>query len=801
MILPPSVDDTGTGSEPLPAGDSSLSAAVLHHSPWIVLAAGLLVTSMTAHLIGVLATVGGAALSLLLFALLRALLNSRTRAWRIAEALAAAHTDITNRKLLEKELRGNQERYHAIIKAFDGQVYICSHDFRISFMNPQLIQRTGRDAVGELCFKALHDLDAVCPWCVNDRVFKGETIRWEVQSPKDACWYSVTNSPVLNADGTVSKMAMIRDITERKEAEAQEQVNQRRQQAQLRLYAMGEASYEELLDFGLEEILKLTGSPIGYIYHYDEESRIFTLYSWSKGVLPECAVMEKQTIYRLEQTGLWGEVVRQRTPIMVNDMSLPDSCRRGYPEGHVPLTRFLSIPVIRHERIVAVVGVGNKVSPYTEDDTLQLKLFMDGLWNIVEQRRTAADLRLAKEGAESANRAKSDFLTNISHEIRTPMNAIIGLGRLALQTDLSEQQRDYLDKIDSSSGTLLHLIDDLLDLSKVEAGKLTLESIPFSLDSCLTTVEGVIQIRAMGQGVDFRVTVHPEVPAELIGDPFRLNQVLINLLGNAVKFTEQGEVSLDVSAGPAGVGEPIPVTCTVRDTGIGMTAGQMEALFHPFTQADSSTTRRYGGTGLGLSISRRLVELMGGDIRVESEPGHGSAFTFTIPLEVNTLPEELSGAPRPLVTAPLKGCRVLVAEDNSINQQVALELLVRVGMVVVIADDGREAVDAVSATGVDFDVVLMDLQMPVKDGHEATRLIREQYSREQLPIIAMTAHAGPEELERCLQNGMNDRQTKPINPDTLYACLLQWIRPTGSSPPGGCRTEKEPPPEQLADEG
>ncbi|HJV23260.1 MAG TPA: response regulator [Holophagaceae bacterium] len=550
--------------------------------------------------------------------------------------------------------------------------------------------------------------------------------------------------------------------------------------------------------------------------------------------------------------------------------------------------------------------------------------YLSGMVDFTERKRLERDLFHAKEAAEAATRAKSEFLANMSHEIRTPMNAVLGMTHLALQTELTDKQRGYLLKSRSAAESLLGIINDILDFSKIEAGKLDMETQEFLLEEVLETTSLLIGLRASEKGLEFMLDTAPDVPTALIGDPLRLGQVLVNLCSNAVKFTDSGEIVL-VTVKVEGASEgQVRLRFSVKDTGIGMDAEQVQRLFQPFTQVDASSTRKVTGTGLGLAISRRLVALMGGEIWVESAPGKGSEFHFTAtfglskapppprveagpapqalkvlvvddsatareilrsllsaqghavgvaasaeqaltllgseaprsfdlvlmdwrmpgmdgfeaalrirdlpglavqpkvilvtaygdeeararakgaglagylskPVTASSLYEAIVGAFGREVGAPskggfrarvspedlasLKGVRVLLVEDNDFNQQVATELLGMVGVEVGIAANGQEALDRIR-TG-SYDAVLMDLQMPVMDGYEATVQLRRWHAPSELPIVAMTAHALIRERERCLGIGMNDYLTKPVDPAELYAVLLRWISPREPRP-------------------
>ncbi len=496
----------------------------------------------------------------------------------------------------------------------------------------------------------------------------------------------------------------------------------------------------------------------------------------------------------------------------------------------------LVAPLIVAERLLGVMVIGSQdENAYSDREQLifttisayaaialdnssayhELRLTQHELLQAIQKLEIARKKEQSdREKAEEATKLKSEFLANMSHEIRTPMNAVIGMAYLALLTELSPKQRDYIKKIQLAASSLLGIINDILDFSKIEAGKLEVELTPFALEDVVSQISNITAHKATDKGLNLSVEIETNLPSHFVGDPMRIGQVLTNLVNNAIKFTATGEIRVRCRSLPQAAtnAKSRLIEFSVTDTGIGMTEEQKQRLFKPFTQGDGSTTRNYGGTGLGLSICKQLIELMGGKIYMESEYGKGSCFHFEVPLPVyqansdtaNKIDEislatisssnfsyassspkdpQMTSAPSQHFVGNNQKARILLAEDNEFNQEIAVELLTQFGFDITVAQHGQDAIDILARHDAHhFDLILMDLEMPVLDGHNATIQIRSMPDFDHLPIIALTAHAMKGTRDRCVEEGMQDYLTKPFNPDELFRTIQHWLQASINEP-------------------
>jgi PAS domain S-box-containing protein len=696
--------------------------------------------------------------------------------------------DITDRRHAEFALRASEQEKAAILSGLKHvAVEYLDPCMRIIWVNEavQLSLGLSMDELkGKYCFEILQGLKEPCSGCTALKAMAtGHFQEGEVVTPDGKTWLS-RSSIVKDADGRVQGIVHVAmNITERKRTEEEIKANLeelKRSKTQIQqsnsLLAAIMASPNNIVVFALDKDYRYLA--------FNQNHKNTMLAIWGVDIEIGANMLDyitdpadRNKAKRNFDRALAGEHL-----VIVEAYGDNDLQRRYYEDHYSP---------IRGEDN-SFIGLTVFLFDITERKIMEEELQQTNhdLEIAIEQSN-----ELAKQ-ARQANAAKSEFLANMSHEIRTPLNGVIGMTGLLQDMDLNAEQHEYAQIAHISGEMLLSLVNDILDFSKIEARKLEMEMLDFDLRSMLKDTADLLAVGARGKGLELVSMVHPAVPSSLHGDPGRLRQILVNLGSNAVKFTKKGEIVIRASLESEDE-RKVTIRFSVRDTGIGIPANRQDILFSPFSQVDGSTTRKYGGTGLGLAISRQLAELMGGMIGVESKEGIGSTFWFTAVFEKQPLRPgsteglaEIEGegaidhiAKRPAISRSLKRkIRILVAEDNPVNQKVAQAMLRMMGLQADVVANGLEAVNALQTTP--YDLVLMDCQMPEMDGYEATRIIRRQGSKALnpgIPIIAMTALAMQGDREKCIQAGMNDFIAKPVKRRELAEMLDSWLDLTMSN--------------------
>ena len=521
--------------------------------------------------------------------------------------------------------------------------------------------------------------------------------------------------------------------------------------------------------------MQLTASSYGYASSIDPADGANVVHTFSE-MMANCNVRDKRIIFQKGPKGykgLWGHSLNTGKGFFVNDPEAHEASI-GLPEGHIPLNNFLSVPAVFNNTAVGQIALADKQGGYTETDLETIKKLANIYAAAIFRTQTENELHAAIERIQESDRLKSTFLASMSHEIRTPLNAILGFLDIVLSDeDVSMKHREYLTQVKQSGNMLLQIINDILDFSKIEADELTLEAVSYSLKELFGRIEGTGRMLLEGKQVKLRIVFPESANCVVYGDPYRLEQVLMNLVSNAVKFTEKGSIELGVALENDNL-----LRFSVKDTGAGIPTEKQDIIFEAFRQAEEKTTRKYGGTGLGLAISKRLIEKMGGTISFETTPGKGTQFFFTLPLVRGDVNWDEAAAERDAAaTSNTVEKPVLIVDDNEINRRVIQTMLSKAGFRFIAAKNGADGVTALQRDR-EIGLVLMDMYMPVLDGIEATKRIRELEhieGREPVPIIALTAAGTLEDRQLMLDAGCNGYLSKPINRQVLIEQLKAWL--------------------------
>jgi len=686
--------------------------------------------------------------------------------------------DMTQRQRAEEVLQASSARYRLIVQTAAEGIWMTDASDQTCFVNPTMARMLGYDVeqmLGRTMAEFMDEDGAALLHAQLQRRTSGQAIQGDVRlfrADGTALWCMLSTTLVNADDGSYAGMlAMITDITARRQAES---------------------------------ALRENGTRLASIFNAVNSGLVMV--DGDGNVVERNAAAMRMLAAAADGQHLWRGVREDGSPIALDSHPVQLALVTG------EAVRDVVMGLRQSDGTMSWVSVNAEP---IHDEKGRVSLVVVSLSDITSHKRSEAALRelndhleervalrteqlgQAKKLAEEASQTKGQFLANMSHEIRTPMNGVIGMAYLALKTELDPRQRDYLEKIRFAGEHLLGIIDDILDISKIEAGKLEIEHADFSLDHVIQTLTTVVAPKAASRELELAFDLDPELPPVLRGDPLRLGQVLINYTNNAIKFSEKGKIDIRVRK-VVGDTSSCVLRFEVTDRGIGLSEAEMGRLFRSFEQADTSTTREYGGTGLGLAICKQLAQLMGGEVGVQSQPGQGSTFWFTAKLGVSSADvpalihrvndaaaELLASARTAAVMDSLRDARILLVEDNAFNQQIAQEMLEEVGSSVCVAGNGMEALELLRQA--EFDCVLMDVQMPLMDGLEATRRIRSDPALSGMRVLAMTATATTEDRERCLNAGMDDFISKPIQPAMMYQTIANWLpeRPTVAALDGG----------------
>lgn len=675
-----------------------------------------------------------------------------------------------------QKLRESEERFRSVVDSMNDVIFTLDREQRHTGVYGQWVTKAGLTPemfIGKTSAQIMGPEKAAPHEKANRKALKGNptVYEWNTQLPDgSARHYQTALSPLRDGKGQIIGVTGVgRDITENKRFE--EAVT-----ASLELFRlMGSTSVDKIIQTGLEEGERLTHSQIAYFHLVNPDQKTIALQEWSSNTFNYCTAEEKAEHYPVDQAGVWVDCIRQRKAVVHNDYpSLPH--KKGLPDGHVPITRDIGVPVFDGDKIVAVIGVGNKTSDYTEFDVNQLSLIAENVWSIIQRMRYQEELRAAKEEAERANRAKSEFLANMSHEIRTPLNAVTGFSELLSSLVTNEKQKSYLNSIKSAGKSLLTLINDILDLSKMEAGMMKIQFSPVNLRIILDEIEQIFKLKVNKKGLSFKLKIAPGFPPLLVLDEARLRQVLLNLVGNAVKFTEQGSVTISVQASSQkDSSDNVKLTIAISDTGIGIPKEEQENIFQSFRQQAGQSNRKYGGTGLGLSVSKKLTQMMNGEIQVESTPGAGSIFTLILHdvKAVYTQPGEAEENGFDFSKIRFNKEAVLVVDDVESNRLLLKELLGEPGLQVFTAENGEEALFL--AEELRPQLIIMDIRMPIMDGIECTRRLKENPDTVNIPVIALSASTKVAEENAMIKTGFDGYLPKPVTTNHLFRNICRFL--------------------------